>query len=147
MRVKSLILMSFAATTMAFAQDNLKSGLRLENFDKSVRPGDDFYEFACGGWMKNNPLSDEYSRYGSFDKIAEDNRKQLNDLILEISGKNNQKGSVAYKIATLYNQVMDSTTLNKNGVKPLMADLKQIRAIKKNTEKQPELYQQILDMQ
>ena len=84
--------------------------------------------------MKNNPLSDEYSRYGSFDKIAEDNRKQLNDLILEISGKNNQKGSVAYKIATLYNQVMDSTTLNKNGVKPLMADLKQIRAIKKNTE-------------
>ena len=134
MRVKSLILMSFAATTMAFAQDNLKSGLRLENFDKSVRPGDDFYEFACGGWMKNNPLSDEYSRYGSFDKIAEDNRKQLNDLILEISGKSNEKGSVAYKIATLYNQVMDSTTLNKDGVKPLMADLKQIRAIKKNTE-------------
>ena len=128
-RFKSLLLMSIAITALACGGSDLKSGIRLENFDKTAKPGDDFYQFVCGGWVKNNPLQPEYSRFGSFDKVAEDTRKQLNDLIEELAGKQNQEGSIAYKIATLYNQMMDSTTLNSNGFKPLEADLKAIRAI------------------
>ena len=126
---KSLLLMSIAITAFACGGSDLKSGIRLENFDKTAKPGDDFYKFVCGGWEKNNPLPPEYSRFGSFDKVAEDTRMQLNDLIEELAGKQNSDGTIAYKIATLYNQMMDSTTLNNNGYKPLEADLKAIRAI------------------
>ena len=128
-RFKSLLLMSIAITAFACGGSDLSSGVRPENFDKSFRPGDNFYKFVCGGWEKNNPLQPEYSRFGSFDKVGEDTRKQLNDLIEELGGKQNPDGSIAYKIATLYNQMMDSTTLNNNGFKPLEADLKAIRAV------------------
>ena len=66
------IVMMMAMTTislMAVAQEPLSSGLDRSNFDTSVRPGDDFYEYACGGWVKKNPLPAAYSRYGSFDQL------------------------------------------------------------------------------
>ena len=59
------------------------SGLDLANLDTTALPGTDFYQYACGGWMKNHPLTDEYSRFGSFDMLAENNRKQLRGLIEE----------------------------------------------------------------
>lgn len=120
--------MPIVATVMSCSQGQ-KSGIRLENLDTTVRPADDFYQFACGGWMKNNPLPDEFSRFGSFDKVADDTRKQLNELITNLANNPQEPGTVAYKIATLYNQVMDSTRLNAEGIKPLEADLQQIRAI------------------
>ena len=126
--LKTLLLMPIVATVMSCGQSQ-KSGIHTENLDTSVRPADDFYQFACGGWMKNNPLPDEYSRFGSFDKVADDTRKQLNELITNLANNPQEPGTVAYKIATLYNQVMDSARLNAEGIKPLEADLQQIRAI------------------
>lgn len=128
------MLMSITATLISCGQTEQKSGLRLENLDTTVRPADNFYQFACGGWMKNNPLADEYSRFGSFDKIAEDNRKQLNDLITELAGKENPAGSVAEKISILYNQVMDSTRLNAEGAEPLENDLSKIRSLSERSQ-------------
>ena len=63
-------------------------GIKLENMDLSVEPGTDFYRYACGGWMKNHPLPAAYSRYGSFDKLGEDNNKRINDILNEL--KSNQ---------------------------------------------------------
>ena len=125
--------MPIVATVMSCSQGQ-KSGIRLENLDTTVRPADDFYQFACGGWMKNNPLPDEFSRFGSFDKVADDTRKQLNELITNLANNPQEPGTVAYKIATLYNQVMDSARLNAEGIKPLEADLQQIRAISSRDE-------------
>lgn len=72
---------------MTMAQDGLRSGLNVANLDKTVRPGDDFYEYACGGWMKNNPLPAAYSRYGSFDKLQEDNDKRVNGILEGTAGE------------------------------------------------------------
>ena len=62
-------------------QQTLTSGIDLANLDTLALPGADFYQYACGGWMKNHPLTDEYSRYGTFEVLIENNRKQLQELI------------------------------------------------------------------
>ena len=82
-------------------------GIRLENLDASVKPGDDFFQFADGGWNAAHPLTDEYARFGSFEQLAEDNRKQLKSLIDEIVAADNEPGSNAQKIADLYKMVLD----------------------------------------
>ena len=72
------IMMLMVAPAMGMAQS--KSGLVEANFDKSVRPADDFYQFATGGWQKKHPLPAAYSRFGSFDQLAEDNNKRINTI-------------------------------------------------------------------
>ncbi|MBQ0015430.1 MAG: M13 family peptidase, partial [Bacteroidales bacterium] len=108
----------------------LTSGIDMTNLDTTANPADDFYQYACGGWMKNNPLDDEHSRYGSFDKLGEDNQQQLRDLVEETAAANNPAGSVASKIATLYNIAMDSTTLQKQDAEPLQPMLQEIAGLK-----------------
>ena len=108
-------------------QTPLTSGIHQANMDTTVRPGDDFYEFACGGWMKNNPLTAEYSRFGTFDKLIEDNHKQLNDLIEGIAASEHPAGSLEQKIGALYNCVMDSVAQNEMGTQPVQDDLAAIR--------------------
>ena len=105
-------------------QNQLTSGLHLENFDTSVTPGTDFYQYATGGWQKNNPLPAAYSRFGSFDKLAEDNNVRIRGIVEELAAQENPAGSVAQKIGTLYNVVMDSVKLNNDGYEPIKADLK-----------------------
>jgi len=95
------------------------AGIRIENLDKTADPAVDFYQYACGGWMKTHPLTGEYSRFGSFDMLAENNREQLKSLIEEIAGRKNEPGTVAQKIGDLYNLAMDSTRRNAEGVAPL----------------------------
>ncbi|HRZ95972.1 MAG TPA: M13 family metallopeptidase [Paludibacter sp.] len=117
-------------TTACNKSDKLTSGIDLNNLDTTAIPGTDFYQYACGGWMKNNPLTGEYSRFGSFDKLAENNRKQLRELIEEIAAKPADKGTVAQKIGDLYNMAMDSVKLNSDGFKPVEGQLKAITNIK-----------------
>ena len=73
-------------------------GIKMENMNQEVAPGSNFYEYACGGWMKNNPLKPEYARFGSFEAVAEKNKEQLKQLIEELAKKENEKGLVAQKI-------------------------------------------------
>jgi putative endopeptidase len=60
---------------------SLSSGIDVANLDTTAVPGTSFYQFANGGWMQKHPLTNEYSRFGSFDMLAENNRKQLRELI------------------------------------------------------------------
>ena len=101
-------------------------GIQEANLDKTVAPSADFYQYACGGWMKANPLTDEYSRYGSFDKLAENNQAQLKGLIEELAAKKSEVGSVAQKIGDMYNIAMDSAKLNADGVAPIQSQLKEL---------------------
>ena len=112
----------------------LTSGINLDNFDTTVRLEDDFYQYACGGWMANNPLDAEHSRYGAFDVLAENALKNVNDIIDSVSKNENEAGSLADKIAMLYNIGMDSVRLQDQGAAPLMPYLEEVNAIKTNAE-------------
>ena len=118
------------AMIMATGASAQTSGLKLENMDLSVSPGDDFYEYACGGWMKNNPLKAEYARFGSFNTLDELNNERIREIIEGMAAKQNEKGSLAQKVGDLYTMYMDSTRQNKDGVSPVMKDLKRVAAVK-----------------
>ena len=93
----------------------LSSGINLANLDSTYQAGTDFYMYATAGWQKANPLTAEYSRYGSFDVLRENNIKQLQDIIDSVSNlKDLKAGSVEQKIAALYNSAMDSVNLNEH---------------------------------
>ncbi len=115
---------------MTMAQSTLGSGLNVSDFDKSVRPGDDFYEYACGGWMKANPLPAAYSRYGSFDRLAEDNNKRINGILKELQENTYQEGTVEQKLSDLYKLAMDSARREQDGLAPLMPVIKRLEAAK-----------------
>ena len=115
MKTKNLILSITMAMTCCACNNQLGIGIKLENLDKEVEPGKDFYQYACGGWMKNHPLAPEYARFGSFDVVAENNREQIKTLIEELAHENHSKGSVAQKIGDLYAMMMDSTRQNADG--------------------------------
>ena len=109
-------------------------GIDLANMDTTVAAGQDFYEYACGNWMKSHPLTAEYSRYGSFEVLDENNRKQLRELIEGLASKQNEPGSLAQKIGDVYNLAMDSVTLNQQGAEPIKEELQQIAAMKDKSE-------------
>lgn len=112
------------------AQQQLGAGIKAENMNTAVAPGTDFYQYACGGWMKNNPLPAAYSRYGSFDKLGEDNNKRINTILTELSTKKYANGTLEQKIGDLYNLAMDSVRRNKEGVKPVMPRINTIEKCK-----------------
>ena len=129
MKIKNILPM-MALTTLAACGTGqgtkLSMGIDPANLDTTAAPGTDFYRYACGGWMDSHPLSAEYSRYGSFDKLVEDCNEQLRTLIEEVAARDNEPGSVADKIARLYNSAMDSTKLNSEGIQPIRKDLGRI---------------------
>ena len=126
---KLLIVMALTTMTVA-ASAQLRSGINLNDLDTSVRPADDFYEYACGGWMKANPLPAAYSRYGSFDRLAEDNNKRINGILKELLENTYPQGSVEQQLSDLYKLAMDSVRREKDGVAPIMDDLKALENAK-----------------
>ena len=115
--------------SMTFAQ-SLTSGIDPQNLDTSVRPGDDFYHYAAGGWLKNNPLDDEHTDNGAFTDLYEKSQKDIQDLILQYANSPQQKGTLGQKIGSLYNLMMDSVRLNREGWQPIKPTLERIAAIR-----------------
>lgn len=108
------------------------SGVVVSNLDKSVKPSVDFYQYACGGWMKLNPMGNEYARYGSFDVLGENNQKQLKDLVMGLAAKKFNQGTVEQKISDFYNLGMDTVTIEKQGADPIREELKAIVELSKD---------------
>lgn len=120
----------------AFAQTNLSSGIDLKNLDTSIKPGDDFYHYAAGGWLKSHPLDAEHAENGAFVDLQELNQQRIKDIILEYASKPQQQGSLGQKIGSLYNLMMDSVRLNREGWAPIKPTLDKIAAIKNRKEYQ-----------
>ena len=132
--MKQLLILPLVAGALATgcapkpgAEKNL--AIDPSNMDTTVACGEDFYEYACGGWIKKNPLKPEYARYGSFDVLAENNQKQMRELIDELEKAENEPGSVAQKVGDLYKMGLDSVRLNKEGVSPISEALKNIASL------------------
>lgn len=122
----------------------LTSGIDLANLDTTAMPGTSFYQYACGGWVAAHPLTDEYSRFGTFDMLRENSREQLKTLIAELAAKkDNAPGSAAQKVGDLYNIAMDSVKLNQEGVAPIKAELEAIDAL----QDKGEIYTYIAEIQ
>lgn len=121
---KIVLLVTFAALTMSAG--NLEKGVDRSNLDPTVSPGENFYLYACGGWMKANPLDPQYARFGTFDQLAENSREQVKDIITSL-GTGNPQGSVKQKVGDLYALGMDSVRLNNEGKAPLAGDLALIK--------------------
>lgn len=136
--MRKIYLLTLMAITMVACKEKksmeLSAGIDPVNMDTTVTAGNDFYQYACGGWLKNNPLTDEYSSYGSFDVLAENNRQQLKDLIDSIVVADNVKGSNAQKIADLYNLVMDTVRRNSEGIAVVKSILNRIEAIENRSD-------------
>ncbi len=129
----------FAATSCNKAGSELTLGIDLSNLDTTANPTDDFYQYACGGWLKAHPLDAEHSRYGTFDALAETNQEQLRNLIDSVSASKNEAGSVADKIATLYNIGMDSVALQQQGAAPIRPYMEEIAALNGRESLQKEM--------
>lgn len=135
MKTKTL-LVSFSMMATAACAQNLSSGIDKANMDLNVKPGMDFYEYAAGGWLKTHPLDAEHPTNGAFVDLEEQNQKRIKGLIEEYSSKSQPKGSLGQKIGDLYNLMMDSVRLNREGAAPLKPVLAKVEAIKNKKEYQ-----------
>ena len=128
--MKKIFVIMALATTVASASAQLRSGINMNDLDQSVRPADDFFEYACGGWMKANPLPAAYSRFGSFDRLAEDNNKRINGILKELQENTYEEGTVEQKLSDLYKLAMDSARREQEGLSPIMPLIKRLEAAK-----------------
>lgn len=101
----------------------------LADMDTAVAPGTDFYQYACGGWIKNNPLKPEYARYGVFDELVENNEKRLRSLIENLENTPHSDGSIEQKIGLLFKMGLDSVKLNNEGYAPIKQQLDEINSL------------------
>ena len=131
MKKFSYAVLSIALTSTMTINAQTPKGVDRNNLDESIAPQEDFYQYACGGWMKANPIKAEYSRFGTFDKLGESSREQVRSLIDNLDRKNAAPGSITQKIGDLYAMGLDSVRLNKEGAAPIMNDVKTINNTKR----------------
>lgn len=131
MNMKQILpmLMLVAAPAQGLMAQN-QSGLDMTNFDKSVRPADDFYRYATGGWQKLHPLPAAYSRYGSFDMLQENVNKQVNSILTSLTKKKFKEGTTERKLSDFYKLAMDQDRRNKEGLAPVKPLLDEMEAAK-----------------
>jgi putative endopeptidase len=103
----------------------------IQNMDTTVKPGDDFYTYTNGTWLKNNPIPADKNSRSSFDELVEKNRHDIKAIIEEAaSAKNVQAGSSTEKIGSFYNSGMDTVAIEKQGITPLKMYFEKIESVK-----------------
>ena len=127
MRKITLVLVMALAAMTAVAGDNVK-GVDRNNLDPNTTPGQNFYQYACGGWKMSHPLDPQYARFGTFDQLAENSRNQVKDIITTL-GTNNPRGSIKQKVGDLYALGVDSVRLNNEGMAPLKSYINQLKSL------------------
>src|SRR4029077_19131931 len=101
-------------------------GFDTANLDKTCKPCDDFYQFAMGGWMKANPIPPEYSTFGSFTRLADQNQQNLRQILEDAAKTKAAPGSNEQKIGDYYAGCMDTAAIDAAGTKPIEPELARI---------------------
>lgn len=132
MNIKFLLCGLALCTTTAYAntEDSLKSGIDKPSMDFNVKPGTSFFDYVNGTWLKNTAIPAEYPSYGITYMLEEQNKERLKEIILQQAHQNNAPNSIGKKIGDLYNIVMDSVKLNRDGISPVKELFKEVNAIK-----------------
>ena len=133
------LIMALGVATMVVtgcnqSKETGKPAIDLANFDNSTAPGEDFYQYACGGWMEANPLTAEYARYGIFDQLDKENQEKLKTLIEDLNSTPQAEGSVGAKIQTMYALGLDMDKRNADGAAPVMKQIEEIKAVSNEKE-------------
>lgn len=136
MNIKMILPMMMLAAMPLGADAQNKSGLVMENLDKTVSPANDFYKFATGGWQKNHPLPAAYSCYGSFHLLADDNNKRINTILSELQKKTYKKGTIEQKLSDFYKLALNVDARNKAGISPVKPLLDEMEAAKTKADLQ-----------
>lgn len=134
MRYLLNLVVAMTMTTAVWAQNELSSGIHTDNLDTSVRPSDNFFQFACGGWMRQNPMPQAYSRYGTFEVLQLNNQQRVNNILGELLQGSYAAGTTEQKLSDLYKLAMDSVRLNSIGTAPLMPTIKALQQCKTTEE-------------
>jgi putative endopeptidase len=137
-RLFSIIYLTFVLTMILSAcTENKKEavkGINPDNMDISVIPGNDFYQYAGGGWRKAHPLKPEHARFGSFDELRDKSLEQVKELVENLIGESIKPGSNSQKIKDLYDLAMDSARLHSEGATPILPYLEKVNAIAGKSE-------------
>ena len=123
------LMMTACSNNNATEQSAEVPAIDVNNFDESVNLKDNFYQWATGGWQKNNPLKPEFSRYGSFDVLRENNEIRINELFSAMAESQAEFGTVEQKISDLYKMGLDEERLNKEGAEPIRQAINDILAM------------------
>src|SRR5277367_4272838 len=122
---------ALAERLSARADQNSSRGYDTANLDKTCKPCDDFFQFANGGWLKNNPIPAEYPAWGGFRMLADENQKKLRTILDSAAAdKSAVSGSNEQKIGDFYASCMDDTAIDAQGDKPLSPQFAQIDQLK-----------------
>jgi putative endopeptidase len=106
----------------------------LSWMDRSADPCTDFFQFACGGWIKNNPIPADQTRWGTFNQLIDQNRWVLRNILEQASSQKSGRDAVTQKIGDFYGSCMDTSAADRKGIQPIQADLDRIAAMKSNDD-------------
>ncbi|MDP4115729.1 MAG: M13 family metallopeptidase [Bacteroidota bacterium] len=140
----SFLMLSFLfAGTVLMAQEKTKGDFLTKAIDPSIKPGDDFYKYATGTWVKNNPIPSSESAWGVGNLVQEETYARIKTILAEASKSNSSKGSNKQKVGDFYFAGMDTVSIEKLGLKPLKSELDLINSVKNKKD----LYKAIATLQ
>lgn len=124
-----VLLVTFLMISAGFSQEVEKGDFLTEAIDSSVKPGVDFFKFATGTWMKNNPIPASERAWGIGDLVQEETYQRLKGILQDAEAANDPKGSNEQKVGDFYFSGMDSASIERQGVTPLGPELDKINSI------------------